>query len=329
MVIKQIEGISESTLEKIKATSAYSLPINPSERGLTPEQIKARFYKPILDQAYSVIAELGRVITAANAELEALDKLLSGKEIAVDGENKALESLIVLSEKNKMSLKEYASFLDVQFGSAKSNAEEAKIAKEAAEKACGDALAEKEAAMAAKDIACDAGVDALRAKVAAEAARDKILNLRVASTALSENEEPYVEKSEVEGKVQLTFHLPLGRPFRVTKLYASAAEMNEGYASDGVALGEFVVINTGNVEDEENARLYIKGDTAYSFITDLSGTAGIQGKNGTTPVRGVDYMNEGDYKYFDAHIDERLGEIEDSLNAILTIQESLIGGEAV
>jgi len=40
----------------------------------------------------------------------------------------------------------------------------------------------------------------------------------------------------------------------------------------------------------------------------------------------VDYFTPEDYAYFDAHIDERLGELDDSLYAILAIQEQLIGG---
>jgi len=328
MVIKQIEGISESTLEKIKATSAYSLPINPSERGLTPEQIKARFYKPILDQAYSVIAELGRVITAANAELEALDKLLSGEEISVDGEAKALESLIILHERGGKSLKEYLDFIERQLGSAKEYANAASLSQKEAAESASKAETENELAGIAREDAENAAAHAKDARVDAEAARDKILNLKVVTTVLAEDKEPYVEKSEVGGVVQMAFHLPMGKPFRIAKTYGSVDEMNDGYPSDGVALGEFVIIASG-VEDETNARLYVKLETGYTFIADLSGFTGEKGDSGYTPRREVDYMTPADLEYFDAHIDERLGEIEDSLNAILTIQESLIGGEAV
>ena len=72
-----------------------------------------------------------------------------------------------------------------------------------------------------------------------------------------------------------------GDPFTIAKIYSSIAEMNASYSTDGIALGSFVLINTGNVEDFENARLYIKGTSAYEYITDLSGTQGIQGPPGT------------------------------------------------
>lgn len=73
-----------------------------------------------------------------------------------------------------------------------------------------------------------------------------------------------------------------GKPFMVSKVYSSVAAMNSGYKTDGLPVGAFVVIDTGNVEDEENARLYIKGEAAYEFITDLSGAEGIQGPPGAS-----------------------------------------------
>lgn len=77
-----------------------------------------------------------------------------------------------------------------------------------------------------------------------------------------------------------------GDPFTVAKIYDSVALMNEGYSTDGVAIGGFVMINTGNVEDEDNAKLFIKGNTAYEFITDLSGIQGMKGEKGDTGATG-------------------------------------------
>ena len=64
--------------------------------------------------------------------------------------------------------------------------------------------------------------------------------------------------------------------------------MNDAYATDGVAVGAFVMIDTGNVEDEDNAKLYVKGETAYDYITDLSGAAGIKGDPGEDGADGAD-----------------------------------------
>lgn len=71
-----------------------------------------------------------------------------------------------------------------------------------------------------------------------------------------------------------------GDPFSVAKVYSSIAEMEAGYATDGVAVGGFVVIDTGDVEDEDNAKLFVKGDTKYDYLTDMSGAQGIQGPRG-------------------------------------------------
>ena len=68
-----------------------------------------------------------------------------------------------------------------------------------------------------------------------------------------------------------------GEGFKISKIYASVSAMNAGYTNDGVAVGGFVIINTGDVEDADNAKLYVKGTTAYEYLTDLSGSQGIQG----------------------------------------------------
>ena len=84
-----------------------------------------------------------------------------------------------------------------------------------------------------------------------------------------------------------------GDPFRVAKTYASVEEMNAGYASDGVPVGQFVMITTGNVNDEDNAKLYVKGETEYEFVTDLSGAQGIKGDKGDQGEKG-DKGDQGD-----------------------------------
>ena len=70
-----------------------------------------------------------------------------------------------------------------------------------------------------------------------------------------------------------------GDPFTVAKVFSSVAEMNGGYDTDGVAVGSFVVIES-SVNDEDNAKLYLKGNTSYMYITDLSGAQGLQGPQG-------------------------------------------------
>ena len=77
-----------------------------------------------------------------------------------------------------------------------------------------------------------------------------------------------------------------GAPFQIAKLYASVDEMNGDYGNSDIAQGAFVLINTGNVQDEDNAKLYVKGSKQYDFVTDLSGSAGIQGPEGPQGPQG-------------------------------------------
>ena len=78
-----------------------------------------------------------------------------------------------------------------------------------------------------------------------------------------------------------------GEPFTIAKVYSSISSMNSGYNTDGVKIGEFVVISTGNVEDEDNAKLFLKGNSRYEYITDLSGAQGMRGEKGEQGAQGV------------------------------------------
>lgn len=79
---------------------------------------------------------------------------------------------------------------------------------------------------------------------------------------------------------------PKGEAFTIAKAYSSIEAMNEGFATDGVKEGQFVVIETGNVNDEDNAKLYVKGSETYGFVTDLSGAQGLTGPQGPQGIKG-------------------------------------------
>ena len=78
----------------------------------------------------------------------------------------------------------------------------------------------------------------------------------------------------------LDFYIPEGVGFKADKTYPSVEAMNEGYATDGVRMYGFVIIDTGNVDDADNAKLYIKKPDGYEYLTDLSGAQGIKGDKG-------------------------------------------------
>ena len=77
-----------------------------------------------------------------------------------------------------------------------------------------------------------------------------------------------------------------GDPFTIAKVYTSVEEMNVGFYIDDVPEGGFVVIETGDINNDENARLYIKGPDGYNFLTDLSGAQGMQGPQGIQGLQG-------------------------------------------
>lgn len=79
---------------------------------------------------------------------------------------------------------------------------------------------------------------------------------------------------------------PAGQGFTISKIYSSVDAMNSGYATDGVPIGGFILIDTGNTEDPDNAKLYVKGDTSYVYLTDLSGSQGIKGDTGPQGPEG-------------------------------------------
>lgn len=78
-----------------------------------------------------------------------------------------------------------------------------------------------------------------------------------------------------------------GDAFAIAKTYPSVEAMNADFSGTDVTEGQFVLIDTGNVDDEDNAKLYVKGATAYTYITDLSGATGLTGPQGEQGPQGV------------------------------------------
>lgn len=77
-----------------------------------------------------------------------------------------------------------------------------------------------------------------------------------------------------------------GDPFTIYKTYASVEAMNNDFSNEAIPEGAFVIISS-NVEDEDNAKLYVKGADAYTFITGLSGAQGIKGEAASIQVGTV------------------------------------------
>lgn len=79
---------------------------------------------------------------------------------------------------------------------------------------------------------------------------------------------------------------PKGDPFKIKKTYESIEAM-ESDDTDDVSEGDMVIINTDDVEDPDNAKLYVKTSDGWGFITDLSGAQGIKGETGPQGKTGA------------------------------------------
>lgn len=69
----------------------------------------------------------------------------------------------------------------------------------------------------------------------------------------------------------------IGDAFTYKKEYPSVEAMEVDWSTADVKFGEYVLINTNNVEDPDDAKVYLKTQEGWKFIVDLSGMQGIQG----------------------------------------------------
>lgn len=79
-----------------------------------------------------------------------------------------------------------------------------------------------------------------------------------------------------------------GVPFEFYEIYHSILDMKED--KDNIPLKSFLLINTNDVEDPDNSKMYIRTDeeaSGFRFLNDLSGAAGIQGPQGPQGIQGI------------------------------------------
>lgn len=69
-----------------------------------------------------------------------------------------------------------------------------------------------------------------------------------------------------------------GESFSISKVYASVVDM-ESDSSHGLKEGDFVLINTNDVENPDNAKIYVvNARGGFDFLVDMSGAIGFTGK---------------------------------------------------
>ena len=84
-----------------------------------------------------------------------------------------------------------------------------------------------------------------------------------------------------------------GLGFNIAKTYTSVANLSADTSPSGIQTGEFAIIENGSLTDAENSRLYLWNGSAYSFVSDLSGTIGFTGSKGDIGYTG----SKGDIGY--------------------------------
>ena len=119
-----------------------------------------------------------------------------------------------------------------------------------------------------------------------------------ASAEITDGTQPEViySESETEDGKHISFHFkiprgatgkqgatgPQGKSFEIAKVYPSRVAMINGLDTDCLEDGSFVLIATNNVEDSDNATLWVKNASGYSFLCDMSGATGPQGAQGNS-----------------------------------------------
>lgn len=76
-----------------------------------------------------------------------------------------------------------------------------------------------------------------------------------------------------------------GKNFSVYKTYESIAAMQADLSN--VQEGEFVLISNDNMEDPDNAKLYVRTSSGFNYLVDMSGAKGFTGKTPQISVGSV------------------------------------------
>ena len=79
-----------------------------------------------------------------------------------------------------------------------------------------------------------------------------------------------------------------GLGFTIAKSYASVAALIADTTPTGIISGQFAIVDN-NVENSEDAILYLWNGSSYIYVTDLSGAKGITGPTGPTGLQGIGY----------------------------------------
>lgn len=250
----------------------------------------------------------------ANSKAALAGEAASKAETAADLANRSAatadESAKLAEEKAELAGKaaETANTSADNANSQASNAESAASAADAAAQRAETAISNTEIAIATAEEATAAATEAATlantaAETAEESAQEADKQALAAKGAAADAQDTadhptyigadfHVYKWNKEAKAyDKTDIFVKGDAFSVKKVYPSISAMNADLDNPEIKEGDFVLINTNDVEDPDNAQLYIRTETGFRFLVDLSGAIGFTGK---TPQFLIGNVSKGD-----------------------------------
>lgn len=267
-----------------------------------------------ITNADNATAEAVTAAEQANSKAALAGEAASKAETAADLANRSAatadESAKLAEEKAELAGKaaETANTSADNANSQASNAESAASAADAAAQRAETAISNTEIAIDTAEEATAAATEAATlANTAAETAQNKAQEADkqasaakgAAADAQDTADHPtyigadyHVYKWNKEAKAyDKTDIFVKGDAFSIKKVYPSISAMNADLDNPEIKEGDFVLINTNDVEDPDNAQLYIRTETGFRFLVDLSGAIGFTGK---TPQFGIGNVTLGE-----------------------------------
>nr|DAZ11132.1 MAG TPA: hypothetical protein [Caudoviricetes sp.] len=296
---------SMELLKGNKGESAYELWLKqPGNAGKTYEQYVAYNRQPATDAAAEVRGQMNEITENANKAIGDIRQL----ETTVERQEEARESFysqVQRQEQNRQTKEaERQKAAEEQAAAAEEQAEAAAAHAKAEEaRVLADSERDKTftsrmqeittatqnadtAARMAEESAQEADKQALAAKGAAADAQD------TADHPTYIGADYHVYKWNKEAKAyDKTDIFVKGDAFSIKKVYPSISAMNADLDNPEIKEGDFVLINTNDVEDPDNAQLYIRTETGFRFLVDMSGAIGFTGK---TPQFGIGNVSLGE-----------------------------------
>lgn len=269
----------------MRGPSAYALAVENGYKGTEVEWLAS--LSKASEDAASVALAAAKTAEQTNASVSAVESLRAEAErLRVEAETFRTEAERVRAIAEAARLKEEEKRISGETDReiAETSRKEAETARAEAERLRAEAEAQR-----AKDSAAaieNAGAATASANTSAAAAQE------TADHPTYIGADHYVYKWNKETKAyDKTDIFVKGDAFSIKKVYTSVSEMEADTENAEIKEGDFVLINTGDVENPDNARLYIRSSAGFDFLVDMSGAIGFTGK---TPQLGIGTVAGGE-----------------------------------